>query len=237
MDERNLLRLGGFSAILGAVVALVANLVHPRISDFADRVRGELQMVAASGAWIPIHLAALAGTLLILFGLYAVVRSLKGGPAEPVARLALGLLLIATPLAIVLLAVDGYSTKSVADAWAGATGPARDLAFAAATAVADIAWAMFMAFLLTVLGLAPIALGWAIAASRSYPAALGWPAAVLGAIAVVAAVLGILTGPSAAFFIVFVGASGLLTIWVLALGVVLTRRTAAGAPAPTPAAA
>ena len=237
MDERGLLRLGGIAAIAGAVIALVANLVHPRISDFADPVRGELEMVAASAAWIPIHLAALAGTLLILFGLFAVVRSLKGGPAEPVARLALGLLLIATPLSIVLLAVDGYSTKAVADAWAGATGPAKDLAFAAGTAVTDVAWAMFMAFVLTVLGLAPIFLGWAVAVSRLYPAALGWPAAVLGGVSVVAAVLGLLTGPTPTFFVLFVGASGLLTIWVLALGIALARRAPAGAPAPSPAAA
>jgi hypothetical protein len=69
-----------------------------------------------------------------------------------------------------------------------------------------------------------------VAASGEYPPALGWAVAILGAGAVVAGVIGF-GGQSALFWILFVATSGLITLWILALGVLLGRKASARVPA------
>ena len=54
--------------------------------------------------------------------------------------------------------------------------------------------------------------------------------AILGAGAVVAGVIGF-GGQSALFWILFVATSGLITLWILALGVLLGRKASARVPA------
>lgn len=225
MTDQGLYRLGSASAVVGAIVALVTNLIHPRLSDFDDPVGETLREVAESDAWIPIHLGLLLGSLLIVLGLFAFARSMKGGPADGLARLALGGLLVSAPVAVLTLAVDGYATKQVADA--AASG---GIEFAVGAAVVHIGWALFMALTISFIGFTPALFGLAAARSGIYPAWLGWGAVVLGLVAVVTGVVGTVDGPSAAFFVAFTVASGLLTLWVLVLGVLLGRR-AAMAPA------
>jgi hypothetical protein len=216
MSERALYRIGSWAAIVGAVVALVTNLLHPRISEFDDYVGAELQAIRDSDGWVAVHLGLLLGSLLIILGLFAFARSLKGGPAEGWARLALGSLLIAAPVTVMTLMVDGYATKAFADATA-------QTASGAGVAVTELAWALFMGLIITFLGITPMFFGVAVAVDGRYPVGLGWGAALLGAVCVVDGVVGTVAGPSAAFFIVFTAASGLLTLWVLVLGVYLGR--------------
>ena len=91
-------------------------------------------------------------------------------------------------------------------------------------AVADVTWGLFMFLILTFLGITPIFFGVAIAASRVYPALLGWVAVVFGLVSVVAGVWGTLAGPTAPFFLVFTVSSLVLTLFVLVAGVFLMRR-------------
>jgi hypothetical protein len=221
MSDRGLYRLGSASAVLGAILALVTNLIHPRLSDYDDPVGETLREVAESGGWIPIHLGLLLGSLLIVVGLFAVARSMKGGPADGLARLALGSLLVSAPVAVMALAVDGYATKQVAEAAAGG-----EAGFAAGAAVVHVAWALFMALVILFVGVTPALFGLAVARSGIYPSWLGWGAVILGLVAVIVGVMGTLDGASAAFFVSFTVASGLLTLWVLAIGVLLGRRAA-----------
>lgn len=223
MTDRTLFRLGSWAAIVGAVVALVFNLLHPRIDEFGDVVATELQAVADSDAWIPIHLGILLGSLLITFALFVLARSMKGGPGEGMARVALGALMISAPVGIVTLGVDGYAMKEVADGLAGGGDPG-----AGATMV-HTGWALFMAFAITFIGITPALFGLAVVADPTYPSGLGWGAALLGLVVAGDGVVGMLAGPSSAFFIVFTVGSGLLTVWVLALGVLLGRRATAPA--------
>lgn len=219
MSERALYRVGAWAAIVGAVMALVTNLLHPRISELEQVV----PEVRASDGWIAIHLGLLLGSLLIILGLFAVARSLKGGPAEGWARLALGGLLIAAPVAVITLVVDGYATKAVADAFPGARG----LAVSQGAAVVEIGWALFMGLVITFTGITPFLFGVAVAVDGTYPAVLGWAATILGVFAGVEGVVGTVAGPSDGFFVAFTVTSGLLTLWVLVLGVLLGRRAGA----------
>jgi len=231
MTERSFYRLGGAAGILGAILAGVGNAIHPRLSDFGDPVRAELEMVAGSSAWIPIHLVVAAGVLLITVGLYALARSLSeerdGG--YRVGRLALGSLLVSAPLALAALAIDGYAMKEVADVWAASGG--SESSFAAGQAVRAVGWAVFMSFVMLFAGITPLLFGIAIAQDRKYPAAMGWPVVVLGAGSIVAGLIGFLGGPTQAFFLTFLVTSGLLTVWVLGASFVVMRRAPAEARA------
>jgi hypothetical protein len=219
MSNRTLERLGAISAVVGAILALGLNLLHPRPSSFEDPVGETLRVVAASDAWIPIHLGIILSILMIVLGLFAAARSMKGGPAEGFARLALGSLIVSTPVALLTLAVDTYATKAAADA------VGDQVASPEGAAVVHIGWSLFMMFIITFLGVTPFLFGLAVGLEPGYPSALGYGAVVLGSAAVVNGVNGMLGGPSAGFYVVFTVVSGLLTLWVLALGVLLGRRT------------
>ena len=88
MSDRSLFRWGGLAAVAGAVLAIVFNLLHPRISQFDDPVVPELEAVSGSDAWVGIHLGILLASLLIFFGLFALARSVKGSPGEGLGRVA-----------------------------------------------------------------------------------------------------------------------------------------------------
>jgi hypothetical protein len=220
MNDRGLYRWGGVAAVVGALVTLVANLLHPRISEFGDPVAAFVREVAGSGAWIPLHVALVAGILLIAFGQFALIRSMKEGPAEGLARLALGSLVISAPIALVTLGIDGYASKAAADAWAASPSAAT---FATAAAVTQVSWGAFMLLILTFVGLTPILLGIAAARSGRYPASLGWVAVAFGMGAIVAGLVGF-GGQSSLFWILFLATSGPLTLWVLVAGILLGRQ-------------
>lgn len=224
MDDRTLFRWGSWAAIVGGILALGFNLVHPRPESYDDMIRSEIEMVSGSGAWVGIHLGIFAAFLLITFGLFAVARSMKGGPAEGIARLATGSLLISTPIALGTLLIDGYTLKAVADV------AARDAAMLpAATAAGHIGWALFAGTSILALGVTPAALGWALARDGAYPSWMGWAGVLFALGGVATGVAGLYTGSTETFWLLFTASSGLLTVWTIGLGVLLGRRAAAGA--------
>lgn len=219
MTDRTLFRWGSWAAIIGGVVALAGNILHPRPESYENPIAEEIRMIGESDAWVEIHLGILLGFLLITFGLFALSRSMKGGPAEGVARIALGSLLISTPVAVFALLIDGYAMGAIADA--AATDPAL---LAAATAGGEIGWAGFMGLVIFGLGVTPALFGLAVAKDGAYPAWFGWVAFLFGLVSVGAGVTGILDGVSSGFFLVFAISSGILTLWVIGVGVLLGRR-------------
>ncbi len=223
MSERTILRMGAGAAVLGAVISLVGNLLHPRPEDFDAPIVAELQAVAESDGWIGIHLALLLGILLVVFGLFALARSLKGTEAEPQGRVALGGLLISAPVAVVTLGIDGYAIKAVADATAAA--PGDPAALAAGVAVAEAGWGLFMLTAMTFLGIVPVLYGLALASSKEWPAVFGAPIVVVGLGSIVAGLMGTFGGPTSAFFLLFTVTSVLAILWVLAGGIRLWMRT------------
>ena len=222
MDDRKLFRWGSWAAILGGVIALVANFLHPRGENYDDVIAEEIRIIGESDSWVAIHLAILAGFVLITFGLFALSRSMKGGPAEGLARIALGSLLISTPVGVLGLLIDGYAMGAIAEA-AGTGDPAAQ---AAAIAGGHIAWAGFMGLAIFALGVTPALFGLAVAKDGGYPAWLGWGAFLFGLLSIGAGAWGILDGASAGFFLVFAIASGYATLWVIGMGVLLGRRAA-----------
>jgi hypothetical protein len=227
MDDRKLFRWGSWAAIVGGVIALAGNFLHPRIENFDDPINDELRIIGETDSWVPIHLAILAGFLLLTFALFAISRSMKGGPAEGAARIALGSLLISTPIAVVALLIDGYAMGAIAEA------AAADPAVAAAAEVGgEIGWAAFMGLNLLALGVTPALFGWAVAKDGGYPAWLGWGAVLFGIGSIGAAMMGILDGPSSTFFLLFAITSGYATLWVMGMGFLLRNRPAGAITVP-----
>jgi uncharacterized membrane protein YdjX (TVP38/TMEM64 family) len=68
-EQRWVYRLGGISAIVGAILGGVGNLVHP-VTPEHDPV-GVARVIAKSGIWTPVHLVIVLGIFLMLPGLVA----------------------------------------------------------------------------------------------------------------------------------------------------------------------
>src|ERR671935_1402725 len=86
-QERWLYRLGGITAIVGAVLAGAGNLVHP-VTPERDPL-GTARVIADSGIWTPVHLAIVLGIVLMLGGLVAIYRSIREGLPGALARFGL----------------------------------------------------------------------------------------------------------------------------------------------------
>ena len=86
-----------------------------------------------------------------------------------------------------------------------------------------IGWAVFMSLIITFQGITPALFGAAVVADRTWPAWLGW-GAILWRRRRVRRIIGLAAGVTSAFFLVFTISSGILTLWVLTLGVLLSRR-------------
>jgi hypothetical protein len=114
------------SAILGALLAVVVNLAH---GDLPADPEAALGRVAADASWGVLHLGIMASVLLILFGLVGLSQMAERPLAQTLARLSLVAALPAAGVMLAGIAVDGFATKTLADLWANAVGPARPLPF------------------------------------------------------------------------------------------------------------
>lgn len=223
--DRATLRIGSVCAILGAVLAAVFSILEPRVNS-ADPILDQLRVVTESDGWIFHHLGTLLFTLLITAALYVVSRTLVGRDVEVWRHVAVGSLLVSTPVAFITVGLDGYATGAAADAAAaGGNG-----GLAAGTTLVYAVWGVFMLETIMYLGVTPILFGVAVRRSRVYPAAFGWPAILAGLLSLTAGFLGTATGPSATFDVLFTISTGLLTLWLLAIGVRLWRRAPTAAP-------
>src|SRR6266508_3610519 len=114
-------RLGGASAIIGAILGGVGNLVHP-VTPENDPV-GVARVIADSDIWVPIHLATVLGIALMLGGLVAVYHSIRGGCRGGLRRSGLFRAVAGTTLGVVLVILDAVAASRLAQEWAnGAPG-------------------------------------------------------------------------------------------------------------------
>lgn len=223
MTDIKLFKFGAWAAMGAAVVGAVGNIVHPRVTDFANYTETNLTEIAASDSWIPLHIVLAFVILLAGAGIVALARSIEGsGGARGIA---IGAAVSGTAVGIVTLGVDGYAMKHVADTWAGATGDGRTVSFAVAEAVSHVGWGLFTLLVMTLFGATPLATGWAVVAGTNYPKWLGAMAILAGLGSIFAAVIGILDGPSSIFFLVYLVFSLFTTLFLLIGGWMLWSKT------------
>lgn len=212
MEDRTVFRVGGWAAIIGGILAVVVNVLAPRpaADDLGDPT-ALLDVVATTSAWELIQIGVVVALLIILAGFYAVTESVKDAPASAWARFGLGAAVIGTTIGVAAFAINASFGQAV-DA----------VGVDALASAAVISGGLFNAWVITFFGLAALLYGLALAASSEYPSWLGW-------VTVLAGLVGLATGFIDAFagatevstFVLFPISSGLLTLVIIYLGVLL----------------
>src|SRR3712207_6076227 len=169
--RRSLARIGGVAALLGAVAFFVSGRLHPSHSDPNDLPAAFAEYVR-SPDWVGIHLAQLAGVVLIAVALVALEATFERGLAAAWARLGSAGATASTAIYAANQGVDGVANHAADHRWASAAGAAHDRAFEAAFAVRQIEVALTSVFTLS-LGSTLCAFALAMLFSKRYPTWLG----------------------------------------------------------------
>jgi hypothetical protein len=220
--RRTQVKLGAGSAILGALLGLVVNLMH---GDLPAGPEAALTRIAATAGWGLLHLGIMASAVLILGGLVGLSQVADRPYSQALARLSVVVALPGAAVLLVGIAIDGFATKAVADLWAAAPAPERATAFRVALAVDDIQTALFHTWAALFIGLPFVLLGVSgLLAGGGFPRWLGMVALIGGAGALCMGVAGFLRVPVPG--VLFNVCAFLVTLWSLAAGVFICRAPA-----------
>jgi Domain of unknown function (DUF4386) len=215
-------RLFGALFISGAIIGLVGNGLHPHTADLDGAAT--VHAIAGNDAWVAIHLAIIVAILLVIGGLVGLAEEMTGTPGEPLARLGLAAALLGGAVVTVSSAIDGFVMKALSVASISATGTDGALALPISVAVKDVDFGIWSIGMLAFFGVAFACFGGAVVASRRYSGWFGWIAIVGAAGSAVAASLQIAAGGEVQpAEILFFASSLLLTLWSLALGILMWR--------------
>ncbi len=221
-DLRAWQRFGGGAAVLGGVLAAVFNVLHagPRRGN----TRLFLEDLVGSRIWEVDQVGIAVSLVVLAAALVAVARVLAAGPAGPWAA-AGAVALAGMAIGLVNVAVDGPAMQEVADRWHAAEGARKEALFAAAEVLRSVDIALFSVWTLVLAGAAPLLFGVAILMGGGLPRWLGVLAVTGGGVAVGTAVIQMFVGlKPVTVFVLFPAASGSLTVWIVAVGVVFWRR-------------
>ena len=177
-------QLGAGAVLIGGVLAIVFNLLHPRASGALSNTRVELKMIAESDIWKLDHVMLGIATAVISVGVIAIALSMFGTQGDAWARAWLIFSAVSTGVLVVLLAIDGTAIKSLADDWAKA--PNDPAVFSAAKALVEVNGALLRVVILLQFGISPLLFGMAVWASDGYPKAIAQASLGAGAVGVIA---------------------------------------------------
>lgn len=212
MLDRSVMRIGALAAMVGAVVAIVFNLLHPRTSEL-----GAEASVAATqeGIWALDHYMLAWTIALGLLAFIVIARSLTSEPSASWGSVALFFGIGSAALALGLLSVDGFSMRVAAETSGTEV----------ALAVAYVAEGLFVATVGSFFGVTPVLYGIAVATGDDYPTWMGWWAIVAGGLGLVTASIIFFTEFSAfTVTVLFPIASLLFTLWIGIAGYMLWSR-------------
>ena len=222
-EDGSIFRIGSVAGIVGALLAMVGNLLHPA-TPIGDP-QGVAQTIAESKTWVPVHLVIVVGLILMLGGLVAISRSIEGGVPGALARLGSVAAVAGVTVGVVLVIVDGVAAKHLADAWEAA--PPKEAAAALRVVLGEEAINFALAALFNILfaGVPFILLGLAVAGSDEYPGWLGWAVVVAGVGSVPVGLVQAYTGESIPFTrIATIIFPTIITLWVVVMSVLLLRK-------------
>ncbi len=227
MDDRNLLRIGGAAAVVGAILLFIGTFLHPAQADPNDALAA-FQEYAADDLWVATHLAQFFGFALIVAGLVALSRSLSTGVTAGLASLAVAGAVASLALVAVMQAIDGVALKVMVDSWVKAPPADKPVAFQAAFAVRQIEIGV-ASLVSIVFGTTVVLYGLAVALSHTYPKWLGWLAVIAGVAVSLAGITTAYTGFSGLAMNINMPASSVVLVWVIIVGVLMWRRAAGSA--------
>lgn len=123
--QSSLARIGAISAPLGAVVLLVATMVHPMGADPND-ASAAFAEYAADPSWVWSHLGQFAGVAVLGMALIGLAATFEAGRAAAWSRIGVAGTAATIAMAAALQAVDGAALKVTVDRWSAATAESRD---------------------------------------------------------------------------------------------------------------
>ena len=219
--------IGGVAAVLGSLLGMVGNLIHPA-TPINDAV-GVAQAIAESDGWLVIHMAIVIGLILMLGGLMAIADSMHE-PMSPRPSLALSRVaaIAGATVGLTLVTLDGVAAKQAADAWGLGAGRRTVSMQLCATLIAERAlnFALVALFNILFAGVTFILYGLAVASSNVYPRWFGLVAVLAGFESIVAGLIQAESGSpvETARVLTIIGPT-LITLWLLVMGVLLLRRS------------
>lgn len=222
-EQRGIFRIGSAAGVVGALLAMVGNLLHPA-TPIGDP-EGVARTIAESERWVLVHLVIVVGLILMLGALVALSRSIEGGVPGALAQLGSVAAVAGVTVGVVLVMVDGVAAKHLADAWE--TAPPEEAAAALRVVLAEEAINFALAALFNILfaGVTFILLGLAVAWSGEYPGWLGWVVVVAGVGSVSVGLVQAYTGESIGFTrIATIIFPTTITLWVVGMSVLLLRK-------------
>jgi hypothetical protein len=223
MDQyRWIYRMGGASAIVGSVLAGVGNLLHPVTPE--HNPVGVARVIAESDIWTPVHLVIVLGIFLMLGGLVAIYHSIRGGLAGALARFGLFAAVAGGTIGLVLVILDGVAARQLAQEWASAAGGDKVTALALVHVNETLNFALASLFNFIFAAATFVLFGLAVALSHVYPRWLGWVVVVAGVASIGAGLIQALVGePTTASRILTIFGPTVITLWEVAMGVLLLR--------------
>ncbi len=210
-----MVRLGAGFGLAGAVIAVVANLLHPRTPEDADTVW--FGVIADSGLWDLVHYLIGVAILLVLGGLVALDRYLQDSPGSAWARLMLVVGTTGAAVALVHTGVDGFAFKQAAERWAAAGRPTDGASYEVVQMMDAVSNGLFNVFNGTFLGVAPLLGGIAVLRSGLFSGWVGVVGVIGGAIGIALDAYGTLGGELTPFVTNAILTAGALlaTLWAI----------------------
>ena len=215
MKDRPVIRLGAALGLVAAMLAVLANLLHPRTPVDSDSAW--FSVIADSGLWNLVHLLVAIATLLVLAGLYALARRVQDTPGAAWASVALVMGIAGGAVALVHAAIDGFAFKVVAERWAEAGAPVEGAIYELVQTMDAVSGGLFNVFNGTLLGAVPLLGGIAVLRSGLFGGWVGVVGIAGGVIDMALAVYGSLGSELTPFLsnAVLTAGAMLVTIWAI----------------------
>lgn len=217
MGDKTVLRIGAWAAIVGGIIAILVNVfaARPSSGELGDPL-ASVNLAMTTKGWELTEIGVAVALLILLAAFYAITKSIVTAPAKGWARLGLGAILMATTIG-----VTGFVINAGMPDGAGFLG-AEGMAGAA-----FVAGAILKSWTLTYFGLGAFLFGIALTLSDGYPTWLGGATLLAGLVGLVDGFMEIVSGASkTTTYFLFPIASGLLTLIILYVGVLLFRKAA-----------
>jgi hypothetical protein len=219
-------RIGSVAGVVGALLGLVGNLVHPATPT--GDPEGVARAIADSQLWVVDHLVIVVGLILMLGGLVAIAHSIQGGLPGALARLGSVAAVAGITVGLILVTLDGLAAKQIAEAWATAPPDEQAAALRLVLAEETIHFALAALFNILFAGVTFILYGLAVAWSRVYPRWLGWVVVAAGLGSVVAGLVQAAAGESTTLTrVLTIIFPTVITLWLVQMGVLLFRKAPA----------
>lgn len=170
----------------------------------------------------------LVGLVLLLGGFFGLTHSITGDAATTWARLGWGIAIMGSGLGVAFMLTEAVAMAGLVESWVNSSGPQKDLALAAGSAIFQLSLSLSVGAPLLFFGGAPMLCGVAILKSSDYPNWLGTVGVGFGSVTALASLIQLFTGVTAVTGLVLVpiGIVG-VTLWIIYLGRLMWKLSAA----------